>query len=165
MKLKLDIYQMECPVEIPRYCIEDLTFKRVFGMDRIWFIPAGIPNPGDYIHVEINENHEGYGGRMIKFKDIDGHTWEVWGPWASNTDSLYLDTGIDLRDAHLTYGIITDGDSEILYQDDAPVVGKFNRIEFLAEEIATRIGKQVMFKFWSTGGSAAGPAYPLKEEQ
>lgn len=79
----------------------------VAGTRGLWFIPSNVPNPADGLLVET-DNKTGYGGAIFNLECTDGSIHTIKGPWHSNPESLFHDTGIDLRDKHLVSTIIGD---------------------------------------------------------
>jgi hypothetical protein len=142
---------------------------------RIWLIPD-IPNCADYIHCSpkpFSGYSDGYAGRTITFPLTDNTTISIQGPWHSNSDDLYSDTGIDIRNKHLTFGIIalkrdpttfyTNKYIGIFYKDKEPTVGYFDRIEIIAQEISNRLHIPISYYSQSTGGSCSSFVYPREE--
>jgi len=141
------------------------TFQKVKGKKHTWYI-AIQKNAGDYIYCASETNRGGFGGSEIEFNFPDGTCDKVKGPWHSNTTALFNDTGIDLSDQHATFGVIckeiehSRSDYQkiakgIFHIDDDWVVGKFNRIEDLAQKIANEKGERVKYYSQSTGGSSS----------
>lgn len=98
-------------------------------------------------------------GDCIEVKD-EGGKW-----WASNSVDLFGATGIDLRSQHATYGLVAmeaelrDGAREfrrIVYHDDQPVIGRFDRIQRFAAEYAARHLVDAYYYFESWGGQSGG---------
>lgn len=152
------------------------TYRRVDGQaGRVWLV-AIQENAGDNVYVWYGEGvaSEGFAGRTISFRMEDGSTLALKAPWASNTDSLLQDTGVDLRATHLTFGVIARERrmderyrtvlSDIVYQDPAPVVGLFDRIQTLAQALADRQGEKLVYFSKSQGGSSCGWVYPKRAE-
>ena len=143
--------------------------KVVLGKSgRRWFYIPDHPSSASMIHVEANPRENaagyggfrGYGGDTLTFNTNDG-TVDVTGPWHSNPNKLYADTGVDLREKTVTMGIIgkqrsDDGEIQaIIYQDESPTVGRYSRIKSLANEVAERDGQDVFFCMASYGGGTA----------
>lgn len=172
-------------ISLPGFVILESISKiwKKIEMDdgKVWLIPTNVPNPGDFIHYwNPNEKPtrptlQGYGGRTLKFVLEDGIIFECSGPWHSNSDSLYENTGIDLRDKHMTFVVISKEEEfdsvemntimlDVLYIDNEPNIGNFNRGEILAKDFANKIGKTVHLYSQSKGGSYCGSICPDKEE-
>jgi len=106
----------------------------------------------------------------MRFPTKDGDIL-IQGPWHSNTDALYKATGKDLRDKHLTWGVISKGRKylsdhrtvmvDVLHIDPTwGVVGMFERIDNLAQAFADERDEVVYYYCQSHGGSSCGPVYP-----
>jgi len=155
-----------------------ILYKKATGKSgRTWVYPL-IANAGDDIHVSADpvENKpgyigfRGYGGSTLKFNIDDGSVLELKGPWHSNADALYDDTGVDLRDAHLTFVVIAKDRKwnensmcvflDVLYKDDVPQIGSFDRGTLLAMKMSKELGIPLALFTESTGGSSNGFVYP-----
>jgi len=103
----------------------------------------------------------------------DGTTEKLRGPWHTNSDALYENTGVDLRDKHLTFVVIGKGRkthrtrrgwvdkiTEVLYQDDKPIVGEFDRGKKLAQSMVNKLKQTVYCYTRSQGGSSNSPIKP-----
>ena len=155
--------------------VEIRKFKKVETHTKIWYIPIQ-DNPADELHVFIKKENpnscfKGYGGATLKFLLEDGIVDEVKGPWHSNADSLFSDTGIDLRDKYKTIGAIgkgrayEDGKSyitDVLHEDTDWVVGSFDRLEEMAQKFADELGIEISYYSQSSGGSRTSWAMPKK---
>ena len=91
---------------------------------------------------------------MIGFRMDSGETRAYCGPWHSNSEGLLKDTGVDLRDRHESFGVISLGRMYttegwmmrgILHYDGGPIVGPFDRIERLAQSWANTRQQSVWF--------------------
>lgn len=145
------------------------TYKKLQGKSgNIWYISIIDKNIGDHIYVDTkNPNSNGFGGSTLSFQLDDGTIDRVKGPWHSGADSLFCDTGYDLRDKHLTQGIIAKSKeytenyknivySDILHYDENPVIGEFNRITKLAEKLSKEHKCTVFYAVKSNGGGNSG---------
>ena len=132
-------------------------------------------NEGDNIYVTARPIEKGYRGfwqgYTLNFKLEDGTIDSVQGPWYSNSNSLFLDTGYDIRDKHYTFGVISRAMEsvsnpysaimkDVIYKDEGPVIGNFNRVEKLAEDFANKEGKPIFCYSESSGGSSRGMIKP-----
>ena len=159
---------------------EKRVYKKLIGKSgRIWLV-AIQDNPADNIYVSANtiENNPGYkgfrgfAGRTLTFELEDGSILELQGPWATNSDALLKDTGYDVRDKYLTFGVIGLGRkyengcgggvtiTDVLYQDEGWTIGEFDRVDKIAQKLANEIGKTVMKFSKSQGGSSCGQVKP-----
>lgn len=159
---------------------EDKVYKKVVGKSgSIWLIPQldaarqDLPteDSGDGVHVHRldDKDSDGYGGRTLEFLLTDGTIYKAAGPWHSNTEALYKDTGIDLRDKHRTFVVISlDRDfdgydtimKDILHIDKEPTIGKFERGKEIARYHADRLNRPVHRYSQSRGGSSCGSENP-----
>jgi len=151
--------------------------KYIGKSGRIWIVGL-CPSAGDFIHVSPNprENERrftgfrGYGGSTLKFTLQDGTIESLTGPWHSNSDALFQDTGIDFRDKHATYIIISKKRIQnekyqtvmvdVIHQDYSPVIGLFERGTLLAMEMAKTLNQMIFCYSESLGGSSCCPIYP-----
>lgn len=126
------------------------TYRRIDGKRGVWLV-AIQENEGDqvYFHNPKDLHSDGFGGATLKFILKDGTTYEARGPWKTGPEGLYSDTGYDCREKHFTRVVIGKGRSydysldkydgqcviaDVVYYEDAPVLGKFDRI---ADIVAT----------------------------
>jgi small nuclear ribonucleoprotein (snRNP)-like protein len=151
-------------------------YRKIETKRNVWYI-TDEPCAGDSIYVSIkNEDpkayFKGFGGATLKFEMIDGTIDEVKGPWHSNSDALFQDTGVDLRESHITYGVIAMGREyddkmnlvmkDVIYQDDDWTCGSFDRVKAIAQGMADTLGKPVFAYSESHGGSSCGAVEPKK---
>ena len=158
---------------------ESRRYHKVLGKSgRYWFYPENEIAGNVYVTPNPEENRPGYkgfrgfGGREISFPLVDGTTDKIRGPWHSNSDALFSDTGVDLRDRHITFvvisrGVKSDPDNymgtimtDVLHIDEEPTIGSFERGKKLAQEIANKEGKPVQCYSESRGGSSRGMIKP-----
>lgn len=155
-------------------------YKKIIGKSRVWYI-AIQENEADNVYVapHTSENapdykgFRGFGGAIIPFELEDGTIDNVQGPWHSNSDALFEDTGYDIRNKYLTFGVISRAIEnntsnlysvimkDVIYKDEKPIIGSFNRIEDLAQEIADKEGKIVYYYSQGQGGSIRSHKKPL----
>lgn len=140
----------------------------------IWLV-ADQPNSADNIYKTDNPENKGkhgFGGATLKLSLVQGGEFLLKGGWHSNADGLFFDTGVDVRNKHETFVVISKErayDSEhgyrtilkdVLYQDEAPQIGTFNRGEEIAKRLANELGHKVFLYSKSQGGSSCGPVDP-----
>jgi len=146
------------------------THKKYIGKSGRTWIVANVENAGADIHVsDPNPNSQGYGGSSLKFLLEDGSFEELQGPWHANSDALYADTGVDVRDKHLTIGVISKNRKDgfligILYLETVPELGVFDRTNKIAQKLANMHKKTLYLYCRSSGGSSCGPIEPEKGE-
>ena len=156
----------------------DMRFGIVKDGEDYWLYPVNAERPADYIYYCSSRDHAGYAGRKFQFNLEPFGTFEWQGPWHSNADALFERTAIDLRYEHVTWGVIAkrgdyklheqeNGGSvyldkfyDIVYIDDCPRRGAYDRIEQLAYRMALKSGERLRYYSCSRGGSHMGHAIP-----
>lgn len=133
---------------------------------RRWLV-ADNEAAGENVYVEGGPNSDGFAGRILTFELVSGDTLSLKGPWHSNPDALFADTGHDVRDKHRTQGIIAlrrergakyyepDKFYDVIYYDEAPVLGTYNRVKDLAEQFAEGFDGTIFVSFKTKGGGLA----------
>lgn len=122
----------------------------------VYFVPA---NVNDYIkaaniHCQTNyasgAKSDGYGGRTMDFVCTDCESYEVQGPWHTNTDSLKHHTGIDLTNCHKFYVIICEKGINTIIDDDGRLQYSYDEdSEYTKRSKAVRaIWKQHSYRFY-----------------
>lgn len=137
-----------------------------------WFVATGNDRGGKcYVWDPRDRDSRGFAGRTLTFRLSDGTTMVVKGPWHSNSDALFADTGVDVRNEHVTWGCIglnrvyrrnNAGDSigyitEVVYFDPTPMVGPFNRVDDYAIYLQKTTRAHLYVFSMSVGGSHHGP--------
>ncbi len=140
----------------------------------IWFWPAVHREPGSKVHVGSirvgRKRSEGYGGQTLTFLTKDGPI-AIQGPWHANTEALYQKTGVDLRDKHLTFGVLALDQRydqrggtvliDVVHIDpNDGVVGRFQRIDEMGQKLADELDRPIYYYSRSSGGSSQGPISP-----
>ena len=144
----------------------ELIYRKVVGKSGIvWVYPINVENKAEMIHCRKPGDYKsnGYGGSTITFLLEDGTELKLQGPWHSNCEAFYEDTGIDIRDTHYTFVVISKNrttDSyykwimqDVIYIDEKPTLGKFDRGEDMAKELVKKLGHPVYLYAESSGGS------------
>ncbi len=140
---------------------EKRVYRKVECKRGVWLV-AIQPNAAEnvYFHNPLDTKSEGFGGRTLSFPLEDGTVYEAKGPWHGNADSLFNDTGVDVRDTHYTFVVLAmarDGYPTILrdvvYKDAAPVLGAFDRYK----ELCKQYPQALQYYSESSGGSSCGP--------
>lgn len=158
------------------YEAENRKYRKIIGKSgRIWLY-AIQDNPADNIYVSGGSNSEGFGGRTLSFTLEGGGKAELKGPWHTNSDDLYSNTGVDLRNKHLTFVVISKGRQhvltkngwkdvmiDVLYKDKQAIVGEFDRGKKLAQSIANKLKQTIYCYSQSQGGSSNSPIEPKEE--
>lgn len=164
----------------PMFCgsceAEQRRYKKIIGKSgRVWLY-AIQDNSADNIYVSGGENSDGFGGRTLSFTLEDGTIEKLKGPWHSNSDALYGDTGVDLRDKCLTFVVISESRNRIqieriyytkmvnvLYKDTKPTIGKFERGRIIAQKLANKL-KQTIYCYSQSQGGSSNSAIEQKEK-
>ena len=140
-------------------------YKKIVGKRGNWYV-AIQENAADnvYFASRSKERSDGFGGATLSFLLEDGTIDKVQGPWHSNSDSLFEDTGYDIRNQYFTQGIIAKTEvcskmgqeeyTDVLHYDEVGVLGKFKRIEDLAQELANKHNCKVYYAVKSSGGGS-----------
>jgi hypothetical protein len=149
---------------------ERYEYVKVVGKSgRAWFYPSELDNCADYIYctdsADWNKAGSGFGGASIPLQMRDGTRFELKGGWHSNDEAFLEDTGIDIRDKHMTFVIVAkdraDGAMiDVVYYDEAPQIGLFNRAEKTALNMAKEINEPLYYFSRSAGGSISARVYP-----
>lgn len=155
---------------------EILYQSRLVGT-RLWVFPAdlSIPDAADFIYARDMDTKisHGFARRTLIFETADGPL-SLQGPWKSNSDQLFRETGVDLRESHLTIGVVARYAkpidlcravySGVLFADEAPVNGHFDRIEMIAQRYADELGQRIFFSMRSHGSGHAGSKSPRSQK-
>lgn len=155
-------------------------YRKVVGKRGVWLFPTNSSTPGEQVHFHdpADTGSQGYGGSTLHFLLEDGTTYDAKGPWHSNTDALFSDTGVDIRNTFRTFGVVAkkrtslllrpgvSGNSShyrfdgLLHLDSEPQIGDFDRIKKIALEFATKLEHPVVCYSESNGGSSCGWEVP-----
>lgn len=141
---------------------------------RIWLV-ADQPNAGANVYVEGGANSDGFGGATLTFPLVDGGEVKLKGPWHTNANALYSATGVDVRDRHYTFVVVSrrreSGEhyemimADVLYRDDAPTLGSFDRGKEIALGLLASLSlDSVALYSASEGGSSCGFEYAEGKE-
>jgi len=115
-----------------------------------------------YFHCPSDTKSDGFGGATLTFPLVGGGEYVAKGPWHGNSDSLFRDTGVDVRDKCLTFVVLAKGCDwtygrtimrDVVYRDPDWTLGTFYRYRDLirAHPEATH------YYSGSQGGSSCGP--------
>jgi hypothetical protein len=146
-------------------------YHLVIGKTGRRWLYADIPNAADHVYVDGGKGSQGMAGRTLRFDLVDGCTVDFIGPWKTGPDGLYKETGVDIRDKHLTRGIVAlERECQswpkpyifrrIAHYDEVPVLGEFDRIDKIAQAVAERTGQKAWFCMVSGGGGVGSWADP-----
>ena len=144
------------------------TYERIDGKRAVWLVAMDVENRGDYVysHRPEDKNSDGFGGARLSFTLTDGSEYTAKGPWHSNADSCYEDTGRDFRAMYKTYVVLGTGRESndpprdyrtritgVVYRDpDGGVVGRFDR----HKDVAEKYSEALYYYMASEGGSSCG---------
>lgn len=135
-----------------------------------WLYAANKPNSGAYVYVDTHDpRSQGFGGSWLTFNLEDGSEYKCKGPWHSNSDALYADTGVDLRDKHFTQVYVSRGMEyeendwyspvllDVFYKEDEPILGAYDRYLTVVADVLNRCGEErVFYRMESEGGACSG---------
>ena len=101
------------PQRQPMICGSAVAEQNVYwlhvGKNGHRWLVADRPDCGSYVYVEGGPDSDGFGGRTLRFELVTGEVLELKGPWHSNSEALFAATGVDVRDKHLTFGVVLTG--------------------------------------------------------
>ena len=143
--------------------------KYVGKSGKVWLV-ADQPDAAANIYVEGGPNSDGFAGRTLTFPLVDGTEIKLKGPWHANSQLLFQDTGIDVRNRHYTFVVISRDRKpgknyesimvDVLYRDEEPQLGSFHRGDVLARQWTRELGVPVYCYSQSKGGSSCGQVKP-----
>lgn len=163
---------------------EARTYKKINGSrpGTIWLVAVQDAAADNiYFHDSNDKNSDGFAGRVIHFQlesPVPGQTGDVLslkGPWHSNSDALFADTGYDVRYKCRTRVIISRGREyndkyqqvlkDVIYNEPPEgKLGRYGRGEEIAQRIADETGEPVYLYSESDGGSSSQQVKPTKKE-
>lgn len=157
---------------------EEITYRKIPGKSGKTWLVGIIPQAAEKLYVTNNPANTtgkgsgyGFGGATIFFTTDEGE-FEAHGPWHSNAEALFDDTGFDVRSLHLTRVWVAEGreyenvyskptpKGTVYYQEDAPAMGTFKRGKRIAQAIADLYQTEVVLYSESNGGSSCGFVKP-----
>lgn len=136
--------------------------------------PEGTYNRAGEIHCTDSANWDkagqGYGGDTVKLPLLDGSVFELKGGWHTNSEHLLRETGMDIQDQHHTLVCIGlkrgkdkyphYGVADVLYCDEEPTLGRFNRGDLIGQAFADGLNRPVYCGSQSLGGGSYGWRWP-----
>lgn len=144
---------------------ESIGHKIAMGKSgRIWLYQDGESR----VHVSGGPGSRGFGGSTVSFTLAGGlGKIDLVGPWASNADSFFKDTGIDVRDNFNTWGCVGTGRSYdsntgetritgLVWFDHDATKGQYDRVDYLAWELQEKSDVPLYSYMESEGGSHHG---------
>jgi len=153
--------------DVPKYPYRNVPtkYKKVIGKSGgLWLVP----NTGNSDSIyHSGEDKTGFCGSTLEFPLIDGTVAKIVGPWHSNSDGLFNDTGIDLRENSWTFGCISftrEYDvqnlsgimTSIMHLDKEWTKGSFDRITDMAKKLALENKRDYYYYSASSGGASSG---------
>lgn len=149
---------------------ESRRYHKYLGKNGRTYLVADQPDAAANIYVEGGPNSDGFGGRTLTFPLVEGGEVKLKGPWHTNSGDLLINTGIDVRDKHYTFVVVSrrreTGKNyesicvDVLYRDEAPQLGSFHRGDVIARQWARELGHKVHLYSQSSGGSSSGFVEP-----
>lgn len=157
---------------------QDREWKIALGKSgRIWLYSEGRSS----VWVEGGKGSRGCGGSSVAFKLAGGvGSISLVGPWHSNADACFVDTGVDVRSNFMTWGCVGTGRSYdsntgqskvtgLVYFDKQPTKGLYERVDLIAWEMQEKDPDTKLYVYSeSEGGSHCGPVtmpYKLRVER
>lgn len=150
----------------------DVHQKLIGKSGATWIIPASGRFRASDIHCRgaKREHSEGYYGSILTWTLEDGSACSLQGPWHSNADALYDDTGVDLRQCHQTWCAVSrdmrfmrNGAIELIdpiYADEEVQESSFDRGDQIGQRIADERREPVYLVRESDGGGCYGWVCP-----
>lgn len=132
-----------------------------------WLVRDG-RGAGDHVYVEAGSGSLGFAGATLPFTLMDGSELKLVGPWHSNSRALFEDTGVDVRDRHLTRVTIGLGRNwpdltDILYSEPEFAETEWDAGEEIAQALANHLGRAVQLKVERAGGTSWAMIEPKGE--
>lgn len=144
--------------------VEERRWKCIPGKTGNWLVPINEKEPAAHVHFHdpTDAHSDGYAGRTLQFVLEDGTSYSAKGPWHSNADALFKDTGIDLRDQRLSFVVLSKGIGsnqkyqtvmeDVVYIDTEPMLGRFDRWK----ELVPKYPEANYMYSQTSGGSVSG---------
>ena len=159
----------EFPVVIATKQTAEHTFDFYKGKSGTgWLVANDVENCADYIYATDSDKWEmagkGFAGRTLTMKLTDGNVFSLKGGWHSNAEALLQDTGVDVRDKHETFAVVAlrrDAKYlyDVIYVDEKPQIGLFQRSNAIAKEFATKYNEPVVMFCRARTGAIIGMVY------
>lgn len=143
---------------------------------RRWVV-ADQEDAAENIYADGGPGSRGMAGRTLTFDLVDGGSVDFIGPWKSGPDGLFKETGVDVRNTHHTKGVVAfdikhgkewcspSDYIDVQHFDEQPVIGAYDRVRQIAQEIANKSGRPVHYAFVSKGGGSACRLLPKGDEK
>lgn len=159
---------------------QDRKYARYLGKSgRMWFVYDN--NPSHVLvtaYSDYDRAGEGFGGRTLHVQLEEGYEYEgestflLRGGWHANSEAMFEDTGVDIRDRYMTtVNVSLDTGSSgppyydrwmerFVHREDDPVMGSYDRDKEIGQTMADRYGVPVFVSKQSHGGGVDYWAYP-----
>jgi len=148
---------------------ESRRYLKVEGKSGTTWLVADQPNAADNVYCDQHDpKSDGFGGRTLTFPLVDGGEYSCRGPWHANSNALFADTGMDVRDKCFTFVVIARRRSykskpsyetvleDVLYQDLDWQIGHFSRWKEIARQLWEQGEHELVYYSQSSGGSSNG---------
>lgn len=130
---------------------------------RHWFVPTDTRFPADDVWMWNPNNQNGLNGTIRQFVLGPGSSVTVKGPWLSNAEHLYKETGVDVRDrSAVKMKVFRKLTKQLLYQDHDWVVGSIDSCRDNAQHISNHNSTDVIAEIETAGGGITYTLYPTK---
>jgi hypothetical protein len=148
-------------------------YKMYKGKSGLIWLVADQKNAAENVYVTNNPENTsnkdsrwaGFGGASLRMPLVGGGEFILNGGWHSNSDALFNDTGVDVRDTYTTFVVLSkildftnDGTyrrifRDIVYKDEKPTLGRYDRYKDLIKQYP----EAKFYYMASRGGGSSGP--------
>jgi len=142
-------------------------YHKYLGKSGNTWLVADNDHAAENVYVTANPKNikgNGFGGATLKMPLVEGGEFLLNGGWNGNSEALFEDTGIDVRNQCRTFVVLskemvyTDDDTyrtilrDIVYMDKEPTLGLFSR----NKELIKKFPEAKYCYMQSRGGSCCG---------
>ena len=138
------------------------TYKLLRGKSGNRWVVSTSPEAAEDVYVDGGRGSDGFGGRTLTFALEDGTSVDFIGPWKTGADSLFADTGYDVRGQSYSQSIVALSREEhgfykpsvyreIIHYDPAPVLNNPVDYKGMAHRYADEHGVPVFVASISKG--------------
>lgn len=133
---------------------QSFIYRRYFDdLGRTWLVKDG-KYAGDNIYVgkERDRFSQGFAGQTIEFELTSHERVRLEGPYLTSSDALHSNTGVDMRQRHKNFVVISLGKiikdaqtvlTDIVYKDPCIMESRLSRGKELAADYARTLKKPV----------------------
>jgi hypothetical protein len=156
--------------------VANRTWDKYIGKSgKIWLHPHDEPE-NSMVIVQGEPGSRGFGGSEMRFRLTDGTELMLKGPWSSNHDAFFTETGIDRRACYRSWGCVgrhrgfhpnpAGYDSrtvicDLLWFDpEGGAVGTYDRVREKAAQLAFERNEVLFYSVSTYGGGSSGPIFP-----